>query len=147
MGCDIHTRCERYSVETDRYEVMKVEPDAFDVRFYGLFGWLANVRNYSAVTPISEPRGIPDDTSPGTADYFDGYYACSCVTIQELLDFDYTQMMEDRRVMIDGNGGCTAEPGDGEVMTYAVFLGPWYFTELLRLRRLGVDRVLFGFDN
>ena len=35
----------------------------FDWRSYGMYGFLAGVRNYSAVQPISEPRGFPEDAN------------------------------------------------------------------------------------
>ena len=32
-------------------------------RCYSLFALLANVRNYAEITPISNPRGLPNDVS------------------------------------------------------------------------------------
>ena len=146
MGCDIHTFCERLTHPDGRELIPDLHPFE-DGRSYALFGWLAGVRNYSAVTPLSKPRGLPPDTVAPREMFEDYYHSASYVTLDELLRFDYSQMMEDRRVTINGNGGCTAEPGGGVRMTYAVFLGPWYFAWVLRLYAAGVDRIVFGFDS
>jgi hypothetical protein len=64
MGCDIHALIERKEVHRNRDgEVYRVEwinsgdPDIG--RNYELFAVLAGVRNYTGVTPICEPKGIP----------------------------------------------------------------------------------------
>ena len=54
MGCDIHSYAERKT--SKGYEIIDgLHP--LDWRSYGLFGFLAGVRNYSAVTPIVPRRG------------------------------------------------------------------------------------------
>jgi hypothetical protein len=66
-----------------------------------MFGFLANVRNYSAVPPIAEQRGFPDDASEGAkAEYDDGfgYHSPSWLMVNELLAFNYDALMENRRV-------------------------------------------------
>ena len=109
MGCDIHTRIEYqnekgdwlcgdffrinpyYSAddpyEADPYSVVGV----CDGRNYELFAVLADVRNYSHVPYIEEPRGFPDDACRRTRrDYMEwGYdsHSPSWFTLKELIDY------------------------------------------------------------
>jgi hypothetical protein len=97
MGCDIHTHVERQRADGTWEQVPGWSP--FDVRDYGLFGFLADVRNSSAVVPIAEPRGIPEDASPEVwAAWGEWAHTPSWLTVQELVEFDYGQLMNDRRV-------------------------------------------------
>ncbi|MBY8825080.1 hypothetical protein [Sphingomonas colocasiae] len=124
---------------------------------YGLFGFLADVRNYSAVTPISQPRGLPEGVDPPSEDYdgpldeWLGEHDYSWLLLSELLSVDYNQTMEDRRFsgMIDGmiSGSHTVPAGSGVRMTLRAFLGEAYFEELDRLTHSGVERIVFGFDS
>jgi len=148
MGCDIHSRAERKV--NGKWEIIRgLAP--FDWRSYGMFGFLAGVRNYSDVTPLSEPRGLPDDT-PEYEECELGDHSHSWLSIEELLGFNYDAEMEDRRVsrvMPGGwvNGGATAEPGGGTMTTYRSFLGDGFFDELEKLKAAGAERIVFGFDS
>jgi hypothetical protein len=153
MGCDIHAFAERKV--NGSWVSMSINNNwgaqPFEVRSYSLFGLLAGVRNYSAVTPIAAPRGMPDTVSELVQEKFlhwslDGH-THSWLMLSELTDFDYDQTMEDRRVTRGGDACCTADPGDGEKRTYREFLGEWYFKELERLKTLGAERIVFWFDN
>lgn len=101
----------------------------FDFQDYEVFAWLADVRNYSAITPLSNPRGIPEDivqkvNSPTfnpvsilycethcskqevyVAELFHRYPESlshhTWFTVQELLDVDYDQIVENRRCTIE----------------------------------------------
>ena len=142
MGCDIHIYTERRSAEG--YERVKDArfsegPDPFDWRAYGMFGFLAGVRNYSDITPIAEPRGVPGDMSSETAGEYEmwsgGSHSASWLAVSELVAFDYDRMVEDRRVTVRRpsgvmDGGATARPGGGQEMTYREFLGPAFFKDL-----------------
>ncbi|MDF2969542.1 MAG: hypothetical protein K0Q93_3320 [Nocardioidaceae bacterium] len=159
MGADIHSYAETKdasgvwrAVEWESDDKWAAGP--FDWRSYHLFGWRADVRNYSAVPPIDEPRGLPDDVSAKVRDAHEGMHwdahSASWFTTDELLAFDYDQQFEDRRVTRNGDGGVTAEPGGGEMTTYREFLGPAFFTDLDRLRALNEQaptRIVFWFDN
>lgn len=160
MGCDIHLIAQRRLSQERNVAVWAeaanafedVEDDFFDCRSYALFGFLAGVRNYSAIEPISPPRGIPEDFHDETHRFreqegYTFYHDRSWLTLQELLDHDYAQVIEDRRVTIGGDGGCTSEPGGGKAMPLRDFLGDWYFAELERMKEAGVDRIVFCFDN
>ena len=158
MGCDIHSRAERKNADGKWEVIPGIHP--FDGRSYGMYGFLAGVRNYSAVTPIAEARGIPEDAPrPNTSDEDEfggihdlGDHSFSWLSVAELRAFDYNQPMEDRRVTRQTSansfdGGCTAEPGGGEMTTYREFLGSGFFRDLQKLVDVGAERVVFGFDS
>lgn len=154
MGCDIHCFAERRGAND--WECVSLDREPFDCRSYGMFGFLADVRNYSAVPPIAAPRGFPDDASgPIRAGYEEwgvDAHTPSWLTLEELLAFDYDAEVEDRRyTKQEGprfcNGGATCEPGNGEKMPWREFLGEWFMKELHRLKDAGVERIVFWFDN
>jgi hypothetical protein len=156
MGCDINAYAE--VKHAGRWEYAP-EAELFNCRDYGLFGWLAGVRNYSAVPVLAAPRGLPDDASREVrkeAEDWDGDgHTHSWLSARELLDFDYDATFEDRRVtrtLASGvvHGGCTADPGEGKVVTYREFFGKCLTDTLDVLRMLGGPddvRVVFWFDN
>jgi hypothetical protein len=159
MGADIHSFVE----SQDDKGVWRVVPwphgewpdeGPFGVRNYGVFGWLADVRNYSAVPVIAPLRGLPEDVTSGVRadrDRMDGdAHSASWLSVDELLAFDYDAEFEDRRVTIGNNAGATAEPGGGKVTTFREFLGGSVMPDLDRLRQLNEQRptrVVFWFDN
>ena len=172
MGCDIHSRAEVFNGTLWEpvgavFPLTKWEREChkasyseqpFRSRNYALFGWLAGVRNYSAVTPIAAPRGIPKDSDFAEifgGDYYLGDHSFSWVSLAELNAVDYDASVEDRRVgrqiserLYDG--ACTAEKGGGRLMPLREFLGTDYFDVLGVLNTLGEPdkvRVVFGFDN
>lgn len=167
MGCDIHTYVEQRESDgwvrvewnggIDRYGYTVTEP--FDWRDYGMYGWLADVRNSSAVPPISQPRGLPDDVSAQVRLHHEEWgwdaHSASWLTVDELLAFDYEATFEDRRYRKQvgpksWDGAATAEPGDGKSTTYREFLGSQFFDDLAGLNTLNKvkpTRVVFWFDN
>lgn len=159
MGCDIHSYAERKV--GDKYEIITGETfcdgrEPFSWRAYGVFGFLANVRNYSDVTPIAERRGWPADASEGANEVYEEWagdaHSASWLAVAELASFDYDQPMEDRRVsrQISENlwsGAETAEAGGGRMTTFRDFLGAGFFHDLKTLQDIGADRILFFFDN
>ena len=148
MGCDIHMYCESFS---GKLKVFKMTKALNLNRNYSLFGWLADVRNYSMIKPLAEPRGIPNDVSKKVKVDYDYYnfdaHSASYFTIAELLAVDYKQIVEDRRCTIDGNGGSTCEEGKGEKMTLEKFIGKEFVDTVARLHYEKVDRIVFWFDN
>lgn len=173
MGCDIHSvaidangapidggKWANGETANPDADYMKGwgEGEPFGNRSYRVFAFLAGVRNYSGVTPISEPRGLPDDIqSPDDDEYWLGDYSFSWLSLAELEEFNYESMMIDRRgtehfFRLDGsyagsNGGYTLPENVGKAMTWREFLGTDFFHDLAELRRIGADRVAFGFDN
>lgn len=159
MGCDIHAFAERKV--GDRYEVIKGEKFSdgegpFHWRSYGVFGFLAGVRNYSAIPPIAPDRGIPDDVSDEVAAQVAGYgfdgHSHTWVAVDELSAFNYDAAFEDRRVTRQVgkgafDGGVTADAGGGSMTTFLEFLGEMFFDDLALLKKIGADRVVFFFDN
>lgn len=164
MGCDIHMHAEK-RVDDQWVKAPRVIPkskhgdwndDPLENRSYAYFGWIADVRNYSQVPPISPPRGVPDDMSPETKKSFEGWdidaHSASWLTVDEILAVDFDQVIEDRRVTRQTgpnswNGGCTAEPGQGKKETLREFLGEYTVNALFKLRDEGVERIVFWFDN
>jgi hypothetical protein len=129
MGADIHIFAE--IKKADKWERLteKIFPDGdrkndapFDWRSYGMFGFLADVRNYSSIPPLGELKGLPDDSEylnaklekPSSFNYryFDNgtaytrkeeiekdadYHSKTFYTLKELIEFDYDKTFEDLR--------------------------------------------------
>lgn len=120
MGCDIHFYVERVEdgawASADRWTpdgdseaneppvTLDYKDSFYHDRNYDLFAILAGVRNGrgfagcdtgDGFVPISEPRGLPEDLSPqvrAEAERWDGDgHSHSWLTVQELLDYDWTQ--------------------------------------------------------
>ena len=84
MGSDIHVMCEIKRNGQWEYEPML--DSVFDGRQYSLFGFLANVRNYSESPFIQQSRGIPKDASEEVSktEYGLGEHNFGYVTFKEL---------------------------------------------------------------
>jgi hypothetical protein len=174
MGCDIHPLAQKRGADGKWQAVMDSRfaegYHPFNWRSYGLYGWLAGVRNYSDVPPISEPRGYPADFDPehwdswstaksgtepewGGPDYISmGDHSASWLSVEELLAYDYDQTIEDLRIskQIAPNifsGGVTGVPGEGKLQSLRDFLGESFFKDLALLQELGATRVVFSFDS
>ena len=165
MGCDIHSLAidaQGTPIAGGQYsDGSACDPDygvgtgePFGWRSYSVFAFLAGVRNYSGITPISEPRGLPDDLKlPAEDDDVDawlGDHSYSWLSVAELDAFDYHAEVEDRRMSEHGQLGTgprTAAPGEGLRMPWREFLGRAFFHDLAELKRIGADRVVFGFDS
>lgn len=192
MGCDIHSFAEKRNKETNKWEkvenaftlgsydkerMKKDKGDCpFDWRSYSMFAFLAGVRNYDCCEPLSEPKGLPDDSeylnewkeSDGwggettrKAEILDNdYHSYSHLTLKELMEFDYEKTFWNRRVIrttyredgsVSGsNGACLAEEGEGEIISYRNNLGEMFFTHLEELKSLGEPddvRIVFWFDS
>lgn len=173
MGADIHSFAERK--RNGKWE--KVEERIFGVYRnrktekpfdfgYSEFAFLADVRNYSHVPVLVEPRGLPEDSEFLNQVVDDGwavwgpsgctirednlrnmnYHSHSYITLQELLDFDYYQTFEDRRCTRVTNfpgggqridGRAEANEGEGEITTFREFLGEGFFDDIAVLQTLG----------
>jgi hypothetical protein len=88
MTCNIDTRAE-HRIDGK----WRVIPGLkfFRRSHYGVYGFLADVRNYSAIPPISEQRGIPADAPVGVDI---GDHSFSWLSIDELLAFNYDATSE-----------------------------------------------------
>jgi hypothetical protein len=134
VGCDIHSFTE---VKVDgRWKFRCFGP--FDDRDYGLFGFLAGVRN-THVPQIAECRGLPHATDPRSPDYSNDpdYHSHSWLTLAELVGYDYSRTFYD-----DWHKGSLITVGD--------FLGSDFKQNLDVLLSLGAEaadvRVVFCFD-
>lgn len=153
MGCDIHSYAEK-KVEGKWETVRELRP--FDWRSYGMYGFLADVRNYSDVPPIAERRGIPPDTSAYVKEEYEGWssdaHSASWLSVNELASFRYDSEVEDCRVTIQRSanhfdGGGTCKRGTGTKTTWREFLGKQFFEDLEKLKAIGAERIIFWFDN
>lgn len=147
MGTDIHVFVEILEENGWKYHEM-LQP--FSWRSYGMFGFLANVRNYSRVPPLSDRRGIPDGFTIAPERYED-LHSHTWVHLDELINFDYDKVFEDRRCtkQIGPNsfdGAALAEEGEGEQVTFREFLGTQFFEEIALLQKLGMVRITTGFS-
>lgn len=173
MGCDIHSFAEvrkngKWEKVGEVFPLDDWDKNYFKKDFgdrpinwrdYSLYGWLADVRNYSCVPAISQPRGIPDDVSPEVAqennDWADDGHSRSWLSLAELLATDYEQVFWDRRVTKQTspnswNGAALADEGEGKHITLREHLSEGYFRVLETLKTLGNPddvRIVFWFDN
>lgn len=167
MGCDIHGTFQR---KTQR-GWQDVDTEYEFNRHYQLFAVLAGVRNGHGfasistgdpVTPISEPRGIPDDFTGDLGDH-----SFSWLTDEEMLAYEFPRVTH-RGVITreqfqtwDGEAPsayCVAVIGPNVVMGETHFQVEWltelkeelayFFDEVRRLKELyGEVRFVFGFDS
>jgi len=136
MGCDIHLYVERRQEDGSWALVSGDEGDFYNGRNYDVFAIFAGVRNRGGWNPISEPRGVPPDASPGYLEIINGYcshyfvHSHSYLTYSDLTGYDWTQ---------ERNG----------VTAYADTIWFWANTvpELLELGRPEDTRMVFFFDS
>jgi hypothetical protein len=175
MGCDIHAHGEVRQKDGTWKNVGKVFPvkdkiwadiiksgteEPFYPRNYGVFGFLADVRNYSHVPTIAPPKyAIPEDASPETIKDYEGWeddaHTATWLTLAQLLEPDYDKTFWDRRVTKQTaknvwDGAALAEEGEGTHPTLREFLGDTFFSHLEFMKGLGAPddvRVVFWFDN
>lgn len=185
MGADIHSFAERRI--NNRWERVTEEifdpgtatwnntSEPFSIRSYGIFGFLADVRNYSHIECITgETRGLPRDSEYLNQSIEldlaiwgsiketkreellnDSYHSFNYVTLKELIEYAYDRVFEDRRYTKEEspnvfNGAAVAEKGKGQQTTIREFLGEWFFNEIEILKTLGEPedvRVVMWFDN
>jgi hypothetical protein len=155
MGCDIHSYVEQKI--GNRWEDIEFHP--FRDRDYSVFAFMVGVRNYSDVTPLAQPRGLPEDmafmTKSAYQDWKADAHSMSWLSLKEMAEFDYEAEMEDRRITVQTgpnswDGGRTSEPGGGKTQTWREFLPNQYFRDLEMLKAAGAPesiRVVFWFDN
>lgn len=160
MGCDIHLYIER-KLDDGTWECVQ-DDTVFSDRDYNVFAFLADVRNYGKIPPISGPRGLPVDASQDVFDLHIGWgtdaHSESHLYAEELLNFDYSQTIEYLRRTISETRVDTltgrpyesireieCDPGKGEKMTYTQFLDKNYFDDLYHLEE--GERIVFWFDN
>ena len=174
MGCDIHSFAEVkdgdfwYTVNDEIFGE-KDTSEPFGWRQYGVFAFLAGVRNYSDLPEFDwHYRGFPENSDYLQSDSgwnnqtireeiendYD-YHSTSFIYLNELLNFNYDQKFENRRITVktgpnsyDGAG--LARKGEGEMTTYRDFLGNSFFEDIEVLKTLGTPenvRVFYYFDN
>lgn len=164
MGCDIHSIVQVKDSDGKWNTVYKLFPqpyiyspkddrlgsEPFDTRHYGMFGFLADVRNYSNVPCIRERRGLPEDIKYSLFEdssgyvwydvdkYYLGDHSFSWLLLSELINFDYNETF------------CDATENFAEV-SFKEFLPNRYFRDIEIMKKLDPNpdniRVVLGFDN
>ena len=90
MGCDIHWHTEK---KIDGKWVHDPGAPEYNDRDYLLFATLAGVRSSDNIVQISEPRGIPNDTSDGVLTEYEEWrgdaHTPSWFSLKELLAHDW----------------------------------------------------------
>jgi len=174
MGCDIHSYVEVkhngiWTQVHKKFPLSNWEKELyhrdfgdrpFNYRHYGLFGWLADVRNYSGVKSLAPRRGLPADVSSEVykiaQEYGPDGHSHSWIRLQELLEVDYNEIIWDRRVTRQitpnfSDGRCTTDnPKEGKRLPLRKFLGSSFFKALEVLETVGEPenvRIVFWFDN
>ena len=104
MGCNIHGYLEvaqwthQKNPWNDTYEIQ------YD-RGYSFYAALADVRNYHELTPISTPRGLPEDVGSGTKYHSDEMggdgHSHSYLYANELREYDWTQKLPTGELLVD----------------------------------------------
>ena len=144
---DIHGVFQRYVVEANAWEDVPHEWE-MDTH-YRLFGALAGVRNHDhGMTPISAPRGIPDDFVQ-----VDGYHPVADVSTLTAYDRERLEWMEatgDMNVFV-GDHSHSWLIGDEMLAWFDAVPDEglaYFFDEVRRLKELhGSIRLVFGFDS
>ncbi len=185
MGCDIFSWVEIYDPQTNKWRAVR---DAFPAddwekghygkafvsapfrsRDYGLFGFLAGVRNYANCEPLDLPRGLPvgcdltggcsvidelevvaDLHIQNTETLIHHFHSYSWFLLSELLSFDYEKVFWNRRIQRGKDGAALAQEGEGVHQSYPEFLGRDYFGALATMKTLGEPnhiRVVFCFGD
>ena len=123
MGCDIHTFAEvkkngkwekvgyifpyrnPYRDADSRESLTMTNSPYSGGRNYGLFATLAGVRNYEGynITPIAEPRGLPEDCSKAINKLDDDmdFHSFSWFSLEELLAIDWNKHPECKRFTVE----------------------------------------------
>lgn len=140
MGCDIHLMTERFRningegrwVSIDHFKYNPYYGEEYESelclvpvyrkRNYNLFSFLANVRNYSGNSFISNPKGIPKDASEITKKESESWrgdgHSHSYFTLQELKVFlSENPMQKYQGYMI---------PSDAELVDKGEMPGSWW---------------------
>ena len=155
MGCDIHSYVEKLErgiwIKVSNifprtkweksYFKSNVSDHPFNWRSYGIFGFLADVRNYSHSPVISASRGLPMDVSSEIKLEADDWgcdgHSFSFLMLDELLNFDYDQIFWDRRItkqvkpnFWNGTALAEDEETEGKHISLREFLGDAFFEQL-----------------
>lgn len=153
MGSYIHAYAERrynghwIPAHLDGIVIENEHPArVWDTQNYTMFGWLADVRNYSKVPPVIERRGLPEDVSSEIANKAsaDWAYGHSWIGLDELLQFNYDATFEDRR-----HHGETLPEGSGKIITYREIFAPVFWEDIEILKAIDAPenvRIIFFFD-
>lgn len=140
MGCDIYSVAQvRKDGQWEESDAVFSDPyfvhDPFANRNYGVFGFLAGIRNHE-VPVLQEMRGLPEDgVSQAIRDRLSNG-STSWVTLRQLLEFDYDQKFVDTVY-------------DSGPTTVRNFLPADFFADVELLKTLGEPddvRVIFDFD-
>lgn len=150
MGCDIYIWAER-KLPTHTFTRLEYKDEP---RIYNAFAFLAGIRNYAGIEPLSEPRGIPQDCDEVLRhELLDvDLHSHSWFTLAELNEVDYDKLVENRRYTAQTasgiiDGALTAPEGSGVMVPLRHLVSEEYINLFKRLASEGYDRIIFAFDN
>lgn len=135
MGAMIEGRLEKKN-NNGEWEIIPGGEDWFDFQSYFVYGWLADVRNYAELPPLDYKWGKAGEPIDYESDY--NY----TLDTKLLLDFDYDQLVEDRR----GPKRETLPVGEGITASWREHLGESWFERLEQLKEFGAERLVFNFN-
>lgn len=101
MGIDIHVYVETLGEDGEWHAVSAIKNDKeelenwlYDDRDYFLFSALAGVSDFTQVTLIVEPRGLPEDLSSAVSEHIDpSLHDLSYLTLAELENYNWNQVV------------------------------------------------------
>lgn len=103
---DLTNPAERAEYEAQPDEIIGPDYDIYGSRNYSVFAMLANVRNDGSLTPIDDPRGLPDDVSTeiqAASDRWDlDGHSHTYFTLRELLEVDWDGRTVHHKGWVDG---------------------------------------------
>ncbi len=120
----------------------------FDFQSSIIYAWMSGIGNDACIPPLESGR-----TTTRYKDDFGGLFDGWTLSVDQLLNFDYDQVVEDRSSC--GPDGVTEEDwvsfktlkkGKGAVATYREHFGEEWFERLAFLKQTGAERLVFWFD-
>lgn len=123
----------------------------FSEQNYGLFGFLADVRNYAFSPVLSAVRGLPKVEEPSLGDAWEDAFMATeweawpdhgdnhsgtWFLVSELLEFDYDIEFENRRDESYSHNDALVK-GQGSVTTVREHIGQYFFDDIEKLKSVG----------
>lgn len=105
MGCDIHSIAQVR--KNGKWETVTAKDELVEDRSYVSFGMLAGVRSGLIETPISKPRGLPEDFEMGLDEneYHEGIWlgdhSYSWLLLKEIKDYTWDKTIPQSTIVVE----------------------------------------------